>query len=101
MKEILKTLSPERLLKCDKVFNSPENKRIREQLVPELFRRLRPKFNPSYNQLKEWLRVLHKHRRDTYLLSQKGSQNQANRRVHTNNRLNSVWNLLYESILTL
>ncbi|CAG8586278.1 8727_t:CDS:2 [Funneliformis mosseae] len=76
MKEILKTLSSLYEMRYDKVFNSPENKKIQQKLVPELLRSLRPCYNPSYNKLKEWLCALHKHRRDGYLLNKKETQGQ-------------------------
>jgi hypothetical protein len=90
MKEILKTLPPEYEMKYEQVFGSLDNKKIREKLVPELFRALRPRFNPSYGKLKEWLRALHKHRRDSFLLNKKGTQDKSNRRVHNNNRVTEV-----------
>jgi CRISPR/Cas system-associated protein Cas10 (large subunit of type III CRISPR-Cas system) len=90
MKEIFKVLPAEYNMKYDEVFNGPENKRIRQKLVPELLRSLRLRYNPSYSKLKEWLRALHKHRRDDYLLGQKGGRDQANRRVHNNNRISEV-----------
>jgi hypothetical protein len=91
MKEILKTLPPELEMKYEQVFGSSENKSIRQKLVPELFRALQPRFKPSYGSIKEWLRALHKHRRDSYLLSKKGSQDRTNRRIHNNNRITEVW----------
>ena len=90
MKEILKTLPQEYEMMYDKVFNNQENKKIRQKLVPELLRALRPRFNPSYSQLKEWLRALHKHRRDGYLSEQKGVKEKSNRRIHNNNRIAEV-----------
>ena len=90
MKEILKTLSHDFEMKYDEVFNSQENKKIRQQLVPELIKSLRPHYSPSYSQLKDWLHALHKHRRDGYLLTQKGAQDRTNRRVHNNNRVAEV-----------
>lgn len=90
MKEILITLPQEFEMKYDKVFNSQDNKKIRSKLIPELLRSLRPRYNPSYVQLKEWLRSLHKHRRDGHLLTMKGTQDQTNRRVHNNNRVADV-----------
>lgn len=61
MKEILKTLPPEFEMRYDKVFNSQDNKKISSKLVLGLLKSLRPRYNPSYIQLKEWLRSLHKH----------------------------------------
>ena len=90
MKEILKTLLSEYEMRYDKVFNSTDNKKIRQKLVPELLRSLRSRYNPSYLKLKEWLRALHKHRRDGYLLAHTGAQNQTNRRVHNNIRVAEV-----------
>ena len=42
MKEILKTLSSEYEMKYDEVFTSPDNKNIRQKLVPELLKSLKP-----------------------------------------------------------
>ena len=79
MKEILKTLSSEYEMKYDEVFTSPDNKNIRQKLVPELLKSLKPQYNPSYGQLNDWLRALHKHRRDGILLTQKGNQDRSSR----------------------
>ncbi|CAG8709048.1 932_t:CDS:2 [Funneliformis mosseae] len=53
MKEILKTLPNNFEMKYDQVFNSSDNKRIWQQLVPEILRSLRSRYNPLYNQLKK------------------------------------------------
>ena len=90
MKEVLKTLPSEFEMKYDKVFNRQDNKSIQSKLVSELLRLLRSRYNPTYIQLREWLRSLHKHRRDSYLLNIKGAQDQTNRRVHNNNRVAEV-----------
>ncbi|CAI2185043.1 11507_t:CDS:2 [Funneliformis geosporum] len=85
IKEILKTLSSEYEMKYNKVFNSVDNKKIQNKLVPEFLRSLRPCYNPSYLKLKKWLHTLHKHQRDSYLLAYKGVQDQTNRWIHNNN----------------
>ena len=90
MKEILKNLSPEYEMKYDEVVTSPDNRSIRQKLVPELLRSLKPRHNPSYVQLNDWLRALHKHRRDGVLLAQKGARDRTSRRVHNNNRVAEV-----------
>src|ERR1051325_9419155 len=58
MKEILKNLSSEYEMKYDEVFTSPDNRSIRQKLVPELLKSLKPRHNPSYVQLNDWLRAL-------------------------------------------
>src|SRR5581483_4127897 len=93
MKEIFKVLPPKYDMKYDKVFNSPENKKICQKLVSELLRSLRPCHNPSYSKLKKWLQALHKHRRDNYLLCQKGTRDKTSWRVHNNNRVTEVKDL--------
>jgi len=90
MKEILKNLSSEYEMKYDKIFTSPDNRSIRQKLVPELLKSLKPRHNPSYVQLNDWLRALHKHRRDGILLAQKGARDRTSRRVHNNNRVAEV-----------
>ena len=81
MKEILKNLSSEYEMKYDEVFTSPDNRSIRQKLVPELLKSLKP------HQLNDWLRALHKHRRDGVLLAQKGARDRTSRRIHNNNRI--------------
>jgi hypothetical protein len=90
MKAILKNLPPELHLKYDETFTSEANVEIRRKLVPELFKALRPRFNPTHEQLNSWIQSLHKHRRSRYIYSQKGRLDQDNRRLHSNNRLNEV-----------
>ena len=100
MKEVLKVLPTEFEMKYDEVFNSQENKKIRAKLIPEILRSLRPRYNPSYIQLKGWLRSLHKHRRDGYLLLKK-EQDRANKRsqnVHSTNRITEVQNSFITNI---
>ena len=88
MKEILKNLSSEYEMKYDEVFTSPDNRSIRQKLVPELLKSLKPRHNSSYVQLNDWLRA--KHRRDGVLLAQKGARDRTSRRVHNNNRVAEV-----------
>ena len=92
MKKILKTLSKEYEMKYDEVFTSPNNKSIRQKLVPELLKSLKPRYNLSFTKLNEWLHALHKHRRDGVLLTQKEAQDRTNRRVHNNNQVAEVRN---------
>lgn len=92
MKSILKTLRPELNLKANETFTSEANTEIRRKLVPELLKAMRPRYNPSYEQLKSWLQALHKHRRSRYMYRQKGKLDADNRRLHNNNRLNEVNN---------
>ena len=90
MKAILKTLSSEHSLKPNETFTSETNTEIRQKLVPELIKALKPKYNPSYEQINTWLQVLHKHRRSQYNYGQRGMLKKDNRRLHNNNRLHEV-----------
>ena len=90
MKSILKTLPPELNLKHDETFTSEANAEIRRRLVPELLKSMKPRYNPSHEQLKSWLQALHKHRRSRHMYREKGKLDQDNRRLHNNNRLNEA-----------
>ena len=91
MKAILKTLLLELDLKYDETFTSETNTEIRRRLVPELFKSLKPRYNPTHEQLNTWLQALHKHRRSRYNYDRRGRLDQDNRRLHSNNRLNEVY----------
>ena len=90
MKAILKTLSSEHSLKPNETFTSETNTEIRQKLVPELIKALKPRYNPSYEQINTWLQALHKHRRSRYNYGQRGILKKDNRRLHNNNRLHEV-----------
>ncbi|PKY60346.1 hypothetical protein RhiirA4_483938 [Rhizophagus irregularis] len=86
MKSILKTLPRELNLKVEETFASEVNTEIRRKLVPELLKAMKPRYNPSYDQLKSWLQALHKHRRSRYMYRQKGKIDKDDRRLHCNGR---------------
>ena len=88
---MMKNLSSGYEMKYDEVFTSSDNRSIQQKLVPELLKSLKPRHNPSYVQLNDWLRALHKHRRDGVLLAQKGARDRTSRQVHNNNRIAEVW----------
>lgn len=90
MKSILKTLPPELNLKVEETFASEVNTEIRRRLVPELLKTMKPRYNPSYDQLKSWLQALHKHRRSRYMYKQKGKIDKDDRRLHCNGRHGEV-----------
>lgn len=90
MKAILKTLPPEFELKSDETFTSESNDKILRKLVPELLNAMRPRYQPTYEQLNNWLKALHKHRRSRHNYQKKGDLDWDNRRIHKNNRLNEV-----------
>ena len=90
MKSILKTLPSELNLKCDETFTSEANTEIHQRLVSELLKAMKPRYNPSYEQLKNWLQALHKHRRSRYMYRERGKLDQDNRCLHNNNWLNEV-----------
>lgn len=94
MKAILKNLPPELNLKYNETYTSEANVTIRQKLIPELFKSLRPRYNPTHEQLNSWLQALHKHRRSRHKYNQKGRIDQDNRRLHSNNRLNEVYKII-------
>ena len=55
MKSILKTLPPELNLKHDETFTSESNTEILRKIIPELLKAMKPRYNLSYKQLKDWL----------------------------------------------
>jgi hypothetical protein len=90
MKSILKTIPRESDLNYDETFGSPINVEIRRKLVPELIKSLKPKFNPTHNQITQWLMSLHKSRRSRNNYRKKGRLDSDNRRLHANGRMNDV-----------
>ncbi len=94
MKAILKTLPPGFEFKIDETFTSETNDKIRRKLIPQLLAAMKPRYQPTYEQLNNWLKALHKHRRGRYNYQQKGNIDRDNRRLHSNNRLNEVSKLL-------
>ena len=63
MKHLLKGLPENCQLDYNQTF-SGQVKKIHEILIPELKRMMAGHYNPSATQLTEWLRSIHKHRRD-------------------------------------
>jgi hypothetical protein len=77
-------------LKYDEKFSSEENSNIIRQLVPRLIEAMKPRYTPTYKQIKTWLSALHKHRRVRWLYKERGTLDRDNRRLHKNNRLAEV-----------
>ena len=94
MKSILKILLPELNLKLDEPFTSKANTEIRRQLVSELLKAMKPRYNPSYGQLKSWLQALHKHRRGRYIYRQKGKIDKDNWCLYCNSHHGEINNQL-------
>lgn len=63
MKSILKTIPYESNLNYNEIFASLTNVEIQRKLVLELRKALKPKFNPTHNQVIKWLMSLYKSRR--------------------------------------
>ncbi|CAG8714159.1 7017_t:CDS:2, partial [Funneliformis mosseae] len=72
-------------LDYNKMF-SDQSKTVYEKLIPELKKMMNRHFNPSVTQLSNWLRSMHKHKRDQLRKCNTGQLD--NRRMHTNARLN-------------
>ena len=90
MKYLLKGQIPEEFrLDCDRTFSEQSDK-IYKKLIPELKRLMNGHFNPSVTQLSNWLRSMHKHKRDHQRKRQSGQLDQDDRRMHINSRLSKV-----------
>jgi hypothetical protein len=64
MKNLLKGQIPEEYrLDYGKTF-SEQTAKIYEKLIPELKKLMSGHYNPSVTQLSDWLRSMHKHKRD-------------------------------------
>jgi hypothetical protein len=98
MKSILKTLNDKYNLNYNETFNSAKNIKIRRKLIPEIRKSLAPNYRPSFNQVTRWLSSLHKSRRSKLSLRISGKESMDNRRVHANNRLNDVCNVIQRQI---
>lgn len=90
MKTILKTLPDELKMKYDEKFTSEDNEDILRRMIPNLIAAMKPRFNPTFTQVKKWLTALHKHRRVRLLYRERGTLDKDNRRLHRNNRLSEV-----------
>ncbi|CAB4440170.1 unnamed protein product [Rhizophagus irregularis] len=88
MKTILKTVPKTLDMNYNETFTSGANVEIRQKLVPELLNSLKLKYHPTYEQLTQWLRSLHKTRRSRNIYRNKGQLDDDNRRLLANNRLN-------------
>jgi uncharacterized protein YktB (UPF0637 family) len=97
MKNLLKGLPKERQLDYSKTF-SQQSKNVHENLIPELKRMMMGHYNPSVTQLTDWLRSIHKHRRDRLRNLQTGKLNVTDQRTHKNARLSEVSDILFKSI---
>jgi uncharacterized protein YktB (UPF0637 family) len=97
MKNLLKGLPKERQLDYSKTF-SQQSKNVHENLIPELKRMMMGHYNPSVTQLTDWLRSIHKHRRDRLRNLQTGKLNVTDRCTHKNARLSEVSDILFKSI---
>ena len=95
MKTILKTIKPEHNLNYEETFNSPENIKIRCNLIPELRKSLMPNYQPSVKQITVWLNSLHKSHHSQIKLKRSGRINEDNYQVHTNNQSNDVCNIIW------
>ena len=90
MKNLLKGEVPkEFLLDYEKTFTE-QLETIYEKLIPELKRLMQGNFKPSVTQLSNWLRSVHKHRRDRIRKRQLGQLEKTDRRLHKNTRLAEV-----------
>jgi hypothetical protein len=90
MKHLLKGQIPrEYQLDYNTTF-SEQSGTIYEKLIPELRRLMAGHFNPSVTQLSNWLRSIHKHRRDRLRKRNSGKLPKVDRRLHKNSRLAEV-----------
>ena len=69
---------------------SDQQSTIYEKLIPELKRLMEGVFNLSVTQLSNWLKSIHKHRRDRLRKRQSGTLEMVDRRLHSNTRLAEV-----------
>jgi hypothetical protein len=69
---------------------SDQQSTIYEKLIPELKRLMEGVFNPSVTQLSNWLKSIHKHRRDRLRKRQSRTLEMVDRRLHSNTRLAEV-----------
>ncbi len=90
MKAILKTLPTELSLRYDEKFTSEINSNILRDIIPRLISSMKPRFKPTYKQVRNWLNSLHKHRRARLMYAERGTIDKDNRRLHRNNRLSEV-----------
>lgn len=90
MKNLLKGQIPEEFrIVYDKTFGE-QTETIYQKLIPELKRLMSGHYNPSVTQLSNWLRSIHKHKRDRERKRLSGQLDKDDRRVHINARLSEV-----------
>lgn len=90
MKNLLKGQIPEEFqLNYDLTFTE-QSKTVYEKLIPKLKRLMQGHFDPSVTQLSNWLRSIHKHRRDRLRKRRLGKLVKGDRRLHKNSRLAEV-----------
>jgi hypothetical protein len=95
MKNLLKGQIPEEYrLDYGKTF-SEQTAKIYEKLIPELKKLMSGHYNPSVIQLSDWLRSMHKHKRDRQRKRQSGQLDKVDRRMHVNARLSEVRSILF------
>ena len=98
MKHLLKgQISSEYQLDYDITF-SEQSGTIYEKLIPELRWLMAGHFNPSVTQLSNWLRSIHKHKKDRLRKRNSEKLPMVDRRLHKNARLVEVsifFNLYY------
>ncbi|CAB4423968.1 unnamed protein product [Rhizophagus irregularis] len=96
MKNLLKGQIPEEYrLDYGKTF-SEQTAKIYEKLIPELKKLMSGHYNPSVTQLSDWLRSMHKHKRDRQRKRQSGQLDKVDRRMHKKNRRVKAAIKLYE-----
>ena len=90
MKHLLKGQIPsEYQLDYDITF-SEQSKTIYKKLIPELRRLMAGHFNPSVTQLSNWLRSIHKHKKDRLRKRNSEKLPMVDRRLHKNAHLAEV-----------
>src|SRR3954452_12439121 len=99
MKNLMKGQIPqEYALDYDKTF-SEQSEKIYGKLIPELKKLMEGHFNPSVTQMSNWLRSMHKHKRDRQRKRQSGQLDKDDRRMHINSRLSEVSSILFNILL--
>ena len=89
MKNLMKGIPAEYQLDYEKTF-SEQTTTVYEKLILELKRLMKGVFHPSVTQLSNWLKSIHKHRRDRLRKRIAGTLGQVDRRLHANTRLAEV-----------
>ena len=90
MKNLMKGQIPaEFRLDYNRTF-SDQQSTIYKKLIPELKRLMEGVFNPLMTQLSNWLKSIHKHRRDRLRKRQSGILEMVDQRLHSNTQLAEV-----------